>query len=59
MNDINEIYVQLEEQRLKFEYEIEMADNLINENILSIGRKVDEIINEYYNIRTGSGFDME
>lgn len=59
MNNLDEIYVQLEEQRLKFEYEIEMADNLINENILSIGKKVDEIINEYYNIRAGSVFDME
>jgi hypothetical protein len=52
LNTTDEVYEKLEELRLKFQYEIENADNLINENILSIGKKLDQIINQYYSIRT-------
>jgi sulfatase maturation enzyme AslB (radical SAM superfamily) len=53
----DEIYEKLQELRLKFEHELKMADNLITENILKIGQKLDEIINQYNNVRTKISID--
>lgn len=59
MKTIDEINVKLEELRRKLEYEIEAADNTINDNVIKIGKKIDEVINQYYNIRKNSTISID
>ena len=59
MKTKDEVYVKLEELKIKFQDEIEMAGNSINENVLNIGKKIDEIINQYYNIRKNASANRE
>ncbi|MBL4931615.1 hypothetical protein [Clostridium paridis] len=59
MKTKDEVYVKLEELKAKFQYEIEIAGNSINENVITIGKKIDEIINQYYNIRKNASANRE